>query len=141
MPGQIRGVVVLLCLSAPTEAREGCEIPGYPSPPGGVMNLGLSWCPASIGLPVRSLALHAAGAHCALATGRSSTPEQIQARRQDIQAACDGLAALDISICQCPPGLLSVPLPPAPTGDPAGSLSVRRGKADGPKKTIRPLWA
>ena len=113
MPGQIRGVVVLLCLSAPTEAREECEIPGYPSPPGGVMNLGLSWCPASIGLPVRSLALHAAGTHCALATGRSSTPEQIQPRHQDIQAAGDGLAALNVSNCQCPPGLLSLPqLPP-----------------------------
>ena len=115
MPRQIRGVVVLLCLSAPTAAGEGCEIPGYPSPPGGVMNLGLSWCPASISLPVRSLALHAAGAHCALATGRSSTPEQIQPRRQDIQTACEGLAALNVSNCQCPPELLSLPLSPALT--------------------------
>ena len=115
MSRQTRGVVILLCLSAPPAAAEECEIPGYPNSPGGVMNLGLSWCPATIDLPVRSLALHAASAHCALATGHSSTPGQIQARRQDIQAACEGLAALDNSNCQCPPGLSSVPLPPSPT--------------------------
>ena len=39
-----------------------CEIPGYPKPPGGVKNLGLSWCPASVGFQVRAFALQAAGA-------------------------------------------------------------------------------
>ena len=82
-----------------------CEIPGYPSPPGGVANLGFSWCPASVTLQVRSFALQAAGAQCAIATGSSSTPEQISARRQEINAACDRLAALGAPNCQCPPGL------------------------------------
>ena len=72
----------------------GCMIAGYPSPPGGVANLGFSWCPASVTLQVRSFALQAAGAQCAIATGSSSTPEQINARRQEINAACDRLAAL-----------------------------------------------
>ena len=31
-----------------TAGGGSCLIPGYPSPPGGVANLGLSWCPASI---------------------------------------------------------------------------------------------
>ena len=83
----------------------GCLIPGYPSPPGGVANLGFSWCPASVTLQVRSFALQAAGAQCAIAGGSSSTPEQIQARRQEINAACDRLAALGAPNCQCPPGL------------------------------------
>ena len=86
----------------------GCMIAGYPSPPGGVANLGFSWCPASVTLQVRSFALQAAGAQCAMATGSSSTPEQINARRQEINAACDRLDALqssDIPTCQCPAGL------------------------------------
>ena len=83
----------------------GCMIAGYPSPPGGVANLGFSWCPASVTLQVRSFALQAAGAQCAIATGSSSTPEQINARRQEINAACDRLAALGAPNCQCPPGL------------------------------------
>ena len=83
----------------------GCMIAGYPSPPGGVANLGFSWCPASVSIQVRSFALQAAGAQCAIATGSSSTPEQISARRQEINAACDGLAALAAPNCQCPPGL------------------------------------
>ena len=83
----------------------GCMIAGYPSPPGGVANLGFSWCPASVTLQVRSFALQAAGAQCAIATGSSSTPEQINARRQEIKAACDRLAALGAPNCQCPPGL------------------------------------
>ena len=115
MTRQTLGIVILLCLSAPPAAAKECEIPDYPNSTGGVMNLGLSWCPATIDLPVRLLALDAATAHCALATGRSSTPGQIQARRQDVQAACEGLAALDNSNCQCPPGLRSIPVPPSPT--------------------------
>ena len=81
-----------------------CAIPGYPSPPGGVANVGLSWCPASVGIQVRAFALQAAGAQCAIATGSSSTPEQINTRRQEIQAACEGLAALGVSNCRCPQG-------------------------------------
>ena len=82
-----------------------CQVPGYPNPPGGVANLGFSWCPASVSLQVRSFALQAAGAECAIATGSSSTPEQIEARRREIRAACDRLAALGQGNCQCPPGL------------------------------------
>ena len=81
-----------------------CLIPDYPRPPGGVANLGFSWCPASVDFQVRALALQAAGAQCAMDTGSSSTPEQIQARRQEIKAACDRLAALGVSNCRCPPG-------------------------------------
>ena len=81
-----------------------CEILGYPSPPGGVANLGFSWCPATVTLQVRSFALQAAGGQCAIATGSSSTPEQINARRQEINAACDRLAALGVSNCRCPAG-------------------------------------
>ena len=82
-----------------------CEIPGYPSPPGGVANLGLAWCPASVSMQVRSFALQAAGAQCAMATGSSSTPEQINTRRQEIKAVCARLAALGVSNCRCPQGL------------------------------------
>ena len=84
---------------------DSCEIPGYPRPPGGVANLGLSWCPASVSMQARAFALQAAGAQCALATGSSSTPAQINARRQEINAACGRLAALGAPNCQCPPGL------------------------------------
>ena len=79
-----------------------CQIPGYPSPPGGVASLGLSWCPASVGFQVRAFALQAAGAQCAIATGSSSTPQQIQARRREIAASCGRLAAMGVSNCQCP---------------------------------------
>ena len=89
-----------------------CQVPGYPNPPGGVSNLGFSWCPASVGMQVRAFALQAAGAQCAIATGSSSTPEQIKARRQEIRAACDRLAAVGARLaapgapnCQCPPSL------------------------------------
>ncbi len=83
-------------------AGEPCLIPGYPSPPGGVANLGLSWCPATVEFQARAFALLAAGAQCAIATGSASTPEQIQARRQEIKVACERLAALGVSNCRCP---------------------------------------
>ena len=53
-------------------------------------------------------ALQAAGAWCALDGGTSTTPEQISARHQEINAACDTLEALealsDGPSCQCPAG-------------------------------------
>ena len=82
-----------------------CEIPDYPSPPGGVANLGLAWCAASVSMQARAFALQAAGAQCAIATGSSSTPEQIQARRREIEEACGRLAAWsarDGINCRCP---------------------------------------
>ena len=85
-----------------------CEILGYPSPPGGMANLGFSWCPVSVSMQLRAFALQAAGAQCALATGSSSTPAQVQARRREIDAACRRLAALSArggTNCRCPPGL------------------------------------
>ena len=88
-----------------TAGRAPCQIPGYPNPPGGVANLGFSWCPANVSLQVRAFALLAAGAQCAIATGSSSTPEQISARRREIKAACDRLAAWGEGNCQCPPSL------------------------------------
>ena len=80
---------------------EQCEIPGYPRP-ADVQNLGLSWCPATVDFQARVFALQAAGAQCAIATGNSSTPEQIQARRHEIQAVCARLAALGVPNCRCP---------------------------------------
>ena len=80
---------------------EQCEIPGYPRP-ADVQNLGLSWCPATVDFQARVFALQAAGAQCAIATGSSSTPEQIQARRHEIQAVCARLAALGVPNCRCP---------------------------------------
>ena len=107
MPGQIRNTVALVLLSAPAVAGGECEIPGYPEPKD-IANLGLSWCPAAVNYQVRVFALQAAGAQCALATGSSSTPDQIQARRQEIETACERLASFRVSNCQCPPGFPSV---------------------------------
>ena len=90
--------------ASPASGGGSCEIPNYPSPPGGVANLGFSWCAASVGMQARAFALQAAGAQCAIATGSSSTPEQIQARRREIGAACERLAALGVSNCRCPAG-------------------------------------
>ena len=88
--------------------RQGprCEIPGYPNPLN-VESLGLNWCGASVSLQRRAIALQAAGAWCAIAEGTSSSPEQVSARHQDINAACDGLDALGAlggPPCQCPTG-------------------------------------
>ena len=77
------------------------DVPGFPRP-ANVQNLGLSWCLATMDFQARVFALQAAGAKCAIVTGSSSSPEQIQARRQEIQAACERLAALGVSNCRCP---------------------------------------
>ena len=90
---------------APSGGR--CEIPGYPNPPGGVADLGLPWCSASVNFQRRAFALQAAGAWCAIDGGSSSTAEQVQARHQEINAACDALDAMrsqGIPPCQCPAG-------------------------------------
>ena len=84
----------------------GCEIPGYPSP-SNLQNLGLSWCSSSVDFQRRAFALQAAGGWCAIDGGSSSTPEQINARHQEINAACDTLdafAAQGGPSCRCPAG-------------------------------------
>ena len=88
-----------------SEART-CEISGYPTP-ANFQTLGLNWCSSTVGIQVRAFALQAAGAWCAIAEGTSSSPEQINARHQEINAACDALDALGARggpPCQCPAG-------------------------------------
>ena len=81
-----------------------CEIPGYPSP-ANPQSLGLSWCPTSVTLQVRVFALAAAGAKCAVATGSSSTPAQIQARQMEVKGYCERLKTWPGNTgCVCPPG-------------------------------------
>ena len=82
-------------------AGPGCQIPGYPSPDN-PRSLGLPWCPSSVDFQARVFALQAAGAWCAIATGSSSTPDQIEARHREINAACDTLQAFGVGNCQCP---------------------------------------
>ena len=68
-----------------------------------VLSFSHSWIGIStVDFQVRVFALQAAGAQCDIATGNSSTPEQIQARQQEIQVVCDRLKALGVSNCQCP---------------------------------------
>ena len=70
--------------------RQGpaCELPGYPTP-ANVQTLGLNWCGSNVGFQRRAFALQAAGAWCAIAEGTSSSPEQVDARHREINAACD----------------------------------------------------
>lgn len=91
----------------PQPRGPGCQIPGYPTPTN-VQSLGLSWCGPDVDFQKRAFALQAAGAWCAIAGGSSSTPEQISARHQEINSACDTLEALQARLggrpCQCPAG-------------------------------------
>ena len=84
----------------------GCEIRGYPAL-SNLRNLGLNWCSSSVDFQRRVFALQAAGAWCAIAGGSSSAPDQINARHQEINAACDMLdafAAQGGPSCRCPTG-------------------------------------
>ena len=90
------------------QGRRGpaCEVPGYPTP-GNVQSLGLTWCGPTVSFQRRAFALQAAGAWCAIDIGSSSTVEQMSARHQEINAACDALEAMQapgIPTCQCPAG-------------------------------------
>ena len=97
-----------VALNADAPAGGGrCDIPDYPTPPGGLANLGLSWCPASVTIQRRAFALQAAGAWCVIDGNSSTTAEQLQARHEEINAACDALDAMQspgIATCQCPAG-------------------------------------
>lgn len=91
--------------AAATQPRE-CEIPGYPSP-NNVETLGLSWCGSNVGIQRRAFALQAAGAWCAIASGSSSSAEQVADRHREINAACERLDAMqspDVAECKCPTG-------------------------------------
>ncbi len=119
MSVQIRNVILLVLLRAPGVAGQECEILNNPNAEN-VAELGLSWCPSDVSFQVRAFALQAARAQCAVTTSRPSTPEQIQARKQETRTACEILAGLDVSNCRCPPGLVTpllrrpvVPLVPA----------------------------
>jgi ankyrin repeat protein len=94
-------------VSPPERQGPGCEIPDYPTP-ADIQNLGVSWCGPSVNFQMRAHALQAAGAWCAIDGGSSSTPEQIDARHQEINLACDTLDALEAQqggrTCQCPEG-------------------------------------
>ena len=83
-----------------------CEIPGFPSPTN-VQRLGLSWCASTVGFQRRAFALQAAGAWCAITEETSSSPQQVNARHREINAACDALDALGTRggpSCNCPAG-------------------------------------
>ena len=93
-------------LEQPERQGPACEIPGYPTP-ASVESIGLNWCGPSVGFQRRAFALQAAGAWCAIAEGTSSSPEQVSARHQEINAACDALDALGARggpPCRCPAG-------------------------------------
>ena len=84
-----------------------CLIPGYPSPPGGLAGVGLSWCPASVDFQVRSFALQAAGIQCAVAAASPARPEVVSQARGQISEVCGRLAAMsarDGTNCRCPAG-------------------------------------
>ena len=85
-----------------------CEIPGYPSPPGGGANVGLTWCPASVDFQMRAFALQAAGIQCSLAAVPDPPPEVVSQARSQIREVCSRLAALGpglgVSNCRCPAG-------------------------------------
>ena len=90
----------------PVRRGPACEIPGYPTP-ANPQNLGLSWCSSSVDFQRRVFALQAAGAWCAIDIGSSSTLDQIDARHQEINAACDTLdafAAQGGPSCRCTAG-------------------------------------
>ncbi len=88
-----------------SEHRAQCLIPGFPRP-ADAENLALPWCPASVDFQIRSTALVAAGAQCAIALGTSSTPEQIEARQRETADLCARLDALvgrfGGTECRCP---------------------------------------
>ena len=104
MSVRIRNVILLVLLSAPGVAGEECEILNNPNAEN-VAELGLTWCRSDVSFQVRAFALQAVRAQCAITTGSSSTPEQIQARKQEIRTACEILSGLDVSNCRCPAGL------------------------------------
>ena len=93
----------------PPHQGPACEIPGYPAPDD-VQSMGVSWCESNVDFQRRVFALQAAGAWCAIAEGTSSSPEQVSARHQEINAAGHTLDALDAlapprgTSCQCPAG-------------------------------------
>ena len=89
-----------------------CQIPGYPSPPGGLAGVGLAWCPASVNFQVRVFALQAAGIQCSVAAVPDPPPEVVSRARSQIREVCSRLAALGTRLggpnggasCRCPAG-------------------------------------
>ena len=98
-------ISTLTALLVAVSASDGrCEIPGYPSPPGGVENLGFSWCPASGNFQVRAFALPAASIQCSVAAVPNPPPEAVSRARSQIHEVCGRLGAPNGIPCRCPPG-------------------------------------
>lgn len=80
-----------------------CEIPGFAeetSPPD-FDAVGLSWCPADVGLQVRSQALNVELNRCMFTLGRV-TMATTASHRANIQDSCKILEAMAPDRCQCP---------------------------------------
>lgn len=86
------------------ERQAPCEIPGYPEPPENLPSLGLSWCPASVDIQLRSIALTGAVYWCAINTGRATDVDRY---KQLIGESCDLLDGFveggiaPSGVCQC----------------------------------------
>ena len=104
MPEVGSGRPVSLSVGSP---QPPCELPGFPDI-ADLEGIGLPWCSSRVDVQVRAFALQAAGTWCGIATGTSSTAEQLTARRLEIKAACEQLDALSASlsrgssVCRCP---------------------------------------
>ena len=87
-----RGATILLAASgAPTR----CEIPGYPDSVGDFSKIGLSWCPAEVDFQVRSLALNAAGAWCAVLSEMAAGEQTIAHLHKQIRDSCNLLDGME----------------------------------------------
>ena len=94
----------------PQRQGPGCEISGFPNPPGGLTAVGLSWCPASVDFQLRAFALQAAGIQCAVDAASPATPEIVSQARNQISEVCGRLAAFGARLggragsasCRCP---------------------------------------
>ena len=76
------------------------------------VDLGLSWCPASVDFQVRAFALQAAGIQCSVSAVPDPPQEMVSRARSQIREVCSRLAALGTRLggpnggasCRCPAG-------------------------------------
>ena len=90
--------------SAAAQGVGECEIPGFPKP-ANIRELGLPWCPASVGFQLRALALQAAGLQCGASLAGS--PDKYKSQIAEVCKRLDAVAANSTGpSCRCPVGML-----------------------------------